>query len=199
MLGTSACWDCAGRNSRRRRSATRSMPAMVFWKSIATAARHVNRRARHRSAAEDHADPRARAPHALPRLFEAARASLQAQLPGRAAHRQDFSERPAVGLVAGGTSTACMKFAGGFGNRWHGAWGPFALSCSIGAFKFYFSALAEKPLGKEQTQQAIDRAAATDAVDKLLADLVISHMTSSTQQLLKIVRVLRHDLGWAPN
>ena len=52
--------------------------------------------------AEDHADPRTRTLHALQRLLADAALSVQAQPSGRAACRQDYGERSAVDMVAGG-------------------------------------------------------------------------------------------------
>ena len=60
-------------------------------------------RAGHRSAAEDDADPRAGTVHALQGLLGGARLSLQAQPSGRVADHEDFGERSAIDVVAGGT------------------------------------------------------------------------------------------------
>ena len=65
--------------------------------------RHApDRGAGHRAATEDNADPRTGALHALQGLLAGARISVQAKPSSRTADDEDFGERPALDVVAGG-------------------------------------------------------------------------------------------------
>ena len=61
------------------------------------------RAAAERAATEDNAYPRAGAVHALQALLTATGATVQAQPSGRTAADENFRQRSAVNMVAGGT------------------------------------------------------------------------------------------------